>query len=441
MLCRVAPRHLSLVLSASLLLACDGGEKAPAAQPEAAPASAKPAVAPPVVEPGEDEASIPGPRPLDPGTPAKPAAKPAANNFQAPTRAQATEHAQSLAAHLAAGRLAVKAKDYAAGIAELEAAAKINPLHAKTLGELGWAYFNAGQLDEAEDRLERGLQYADNDQTRGAILYNLGRVAEANGDKAHAIELYQRSLAVRPNTTVDARLIGLGGVAPSAGSAVANGTHAKCKFERQGLPARNLCLAYIEKLGADLRNPDSMLRCEYGQTAMLAEGETQPPNGAMAGDATDATLYDLKLDATTKVAVFSYTDADMMDESFVLAIVVDGVLYTAPLAWVSHPGAGYADENAESIEIRTEPRVPGGKPEIRDRVEGARSRHGPRHRDGGDVVVAADRRGLARLRGPALVWPRSGPNARPATARCKTGQASRRRPRPAISRSRARRSS
>jgi hypothetical protein len=54
----------------------------------------------------------------------------------------------------------------------------------------------------------------------------------------------------------------------------------------------------------------------------------------------------------------------MMDENFVLAVVVDGVLYTAPLAWVSHPGVGYADENAAGIEIRTEQRVPGGKPEI-----------------------------------------------------------------------------
>jgi hypothetical protein len=53
-------------------------------------------------------------------------------------------------------------------------------------------------LEQAQD--EKGRQ------SLGACLYNRGRIAEWEGQFRETRDLYRRSLAVRPNTTVSARL-------------------------------------------------------------------------------------------------------------------------------------------------------------------------------------------------------------------------------------------
>jgi len=337
-----------LILTAGFsLAACDRGASDPT--PEQAPADSKPAPA----EAGEAK-----PAPAEAGE-AKPSPEP--NAFKPPTREQAAESKRSLQAHLAAGRKAVKAKDYATGITELEAAVAITPFHGKSLGELGWAYFNAGKLDEAQDRLERALKYADNAGSRGAIFYNLGRVAEAKGDNTLAIELYTRSLAVRPNDTVSARLISLGGTPPAPDAVLATApTHSTCTFERKGAPPANLCWAKLIELGQDIHDPsaDEHFKCEYGHTVIDSAG------GAVAAGG-EATAYDLTLDGgKVQATVYSYLDYEMFEEIFILALVVDGVLYTAPLLSLSHPGVGYADENLNSLSLRAEDLIAGGRPEI-----------------------------------------------------------------------------
>jgi tetratricopeptide (TPR) repeat protein len=286
------PRSLlpvSLVLTAAVsLAACDRG--ASDANSEQAPADAKP-----TADAGEAKPAADAPKP----------AKPKPNTYKPPTREQAAEHKQSLQAHLDAGRKAVKAKDYATGITELEAAVAINPFHGKSLGELGWAYFNAGKLDEAHKRLTLALEYADNDASRGAVLYNLGRVAEAKADTTLAIELYTRSLAVRPNDTVAARLTSLGGTAPApTGQPVLATTHSTCGFERKGPPPANLCWAKLGELGQDVHDPgaEEYFKCEYGRTELDATG------GAVAAGG-EVTAYDLTLDGGKVMAtVFSHFD-------------------------------------------------------------------------------------------------------------------------------------
>lgn len=70
-------------------------------------------------------------------------------------------------------------------------------------GGSGWgdrcvAHLRAGELDAAEAACAHGLAVADRASTRGALLYNLGRVGEARGDRAMARRAYEQSLAVRP---------------------------------------------------------------------------------------------------------------------------------------------------------------------------------------------------------------------------------------------------
>lgn len=337
------------------LLAC-GGSK-PADEGEAKTDEAKTDKAKTDKAPVEAEAKA------DAKQPDPPAPKLAENKFVAPKPDELEAAKAALAEHLDAGRKAVKAKDYATGIAELEKAAAINPTHAKTLGELGWAHFNAGELAKAKTRLEQGLHHADNDKTRGAILYNLGRVAEAQDDAVLAASLYARSVELRPNDVVAARLAGL--ERPET-AAPAGQAHPQCGWQKHGPVPRHLCHAYLQSLPPE---PDSepfdAPACEYERTRLL--GPEDLGGGEVfiaAGESDQVQIWDLKLGGGVEVAAFSYRDMWEMSEPLILNVVIDGVWYSSQLAWVSHPGVGYADENFSELKIRKEQLVPGGRPEV-----------------------------------------------------------------------------
>ncbi|MCA9658367.1 MAG: tetratricopeptide repeat protein [Myxococcales bacterium] len=116
------------------------------------------------------------------------------------------------------GRRLVKEGDYAGGVARYEGLLAIDPHYGPALGELGWAAFKAGDLKKAQAMTLRALKGASEERRRGMLLYNLGRIAEEKGDREAAIDAYQRSVAARPNETVQARLDALIDDAPvSAG--------------------------------------------------------------------------------------------------------------------------------------------------------------------------------------------------------------------------------
>jgi hypothetical protein len=69
---------------------------------------------------------------------------------------------------------------------------------------IGWgnrcySHFKAGVLNFARAACEKGLTVNPDDKTRGALLYNLGLVDEATGDKKSSCEWYRQSLVARPN--------------------------------------------------------------------------------------------------------------------------------------------------------------------------------------------------------------------------------------------------
>ena len=76
----------------------------------------------------------------------------------------------------------------------------------------GWSHFRAGELAAAKLEIDAALAVLERAEdpagkrSLGACLYNRGRIAEQEGDLAGARELYQRSLAARPNDTVQERL-------------------------------------------------------------------------------------------------------------------------------------------------------------------------------------------------------------------------------------------
>jgi hypothetical protein len=199
----VRPLVVPAFASALLCLASCGGPKPANPSPEAAPANTAQTKE---VEATSGGAVVDG----DPKAPAKILAKKSDDELR--------ETREALRDALNEGRRLVKEGDYAGGIARYERLLAIDPHYGPALGELGWAAFKAGDLKKAQATTLRALKGASEDKRRGMLLYNLGRIAEAKEDREAAIDAYQRSVAARPNKTVQARLDALIDDAPvSAG--------------------------------------------------------------------------------------------------------------------------------------------------------------------------------------------------------------------------------
>ncbi len=81
------------------------------------------------------------------------------------------------------------------------------PRSARAWGDDCFARMGIGHWYSAEGSCLQGLQVASEDKTRGALLYNLGRLAEAQGADVQAMTHYRASLTARPgNRTVARRL-------------------------------------------------------------------------------------------------------------------------------------------------------------------------------------------------------------------------------------------
>src|SRR5262245_799352 len=65
-------------------------------------------------------------------------------------------------------------------------------------GDRCFKHFRAGALNYARAACQKGLEAGPEPKVRGAILYNMGLVDEATGDKKAACEWIRQSIAVRP---------------------------------------------------------------------------------------------------------------------------------------------------------------------------------------------------------------------------------------------------
>lgn len=120
------------------------------------------------------------------------------------------------AARLRAGRAHAKGKRWGEAAGDFEKALAAVPMDERALSELGWAAFQAGDHARAEKANADAVRVSSQPALKAASLYNLGRVAEARGDRERAAALYADSLLLRPNKTVVKRLVGLGKPAPAA---------------------------------------------------------------------------------------------------------------------------------------------------------------------------------------------------------------------------------
>jgi tetratricopeptide (TPR) repeat protein len=350
---------LALILLSS---ACDRGSKdPPVAQPVAAASTTATAPAATATA-ASTTTTAPAATPPKIAAPVRRSAKERASaGFD---RAAAKAQASSFREQLAAGRQAVKDKKYAEGIAALEAALKIDPNHAATLAELGWAAYLAGDLDKARRNTELAIAGDASDRTRGAALYNLGRILEDRGDKDGAAAAYQRSLALRPNDVVQQRL---GGLTAAGATTVGH----ECDFEaRPGRPPQDLCAALVRTLATD----------ELFSGHECVEGDTEPGEVAVDAGGTPyggepQTKIDLEVDGI-KVAHFGVRNLMEMggsDDALYLAVLHADRWSLISLGSAYNPGIGYIGESFEIAAVEAKDVVPGGRPEVV--ITLARERH------------------------------------------------------------------
>lgn len=107
------------------------------------------------------------------------------------------------------GRAAFATGDYSAAVASFERAVDLAPEDPRALSELGWAALHARDLAKAERVLVHATELDAEPKIAAASLYNLGRVREAQDRGLEAVALYERSLVLRDNRTVRARLVRL----------------------------------------------------------------------------------------------------------------------------------------------------------------------------------------------------------------------------------------
>ncbi|NUP10916.1 MAG: tetratricopeptide repeat protein [Polyangiaceae bacterium] len=142
--------------------------------------------------------------------PAKTASAPTAASTSS-AKAPSAETRTTLVKHLTEGRKLSKKKDFKAAIVELDKALAVAPKDPRVLAEIGWAAFNAGDLDRAKDANKRALATTSEPKLRAQILYNTGRVAEEQKDTDAAKRAYGDSLVLRDNAEVKKRFEGVGG--------------------------------------------------------------------------------------------------------------------------------------------------------------------------------------------------------------------------------------
>ena len=209
-------RRLALLCLAGLL-ACDRDSERPTPEPSPVPAASDAKAeaqtpAPPSSAPVSAKAEDATEKPHEVGR--IPHARPKPNQEQIDA---AKTRATGFQGHLDAGRKASKAKNFDEAFTQLTKARELRPHDPSVLGELGYASYKAGKLDDAQRWTEDAISRTENPRKLGALFYNLGLIAEARGDGASAKLHYETSLGHRDNATVESKLEALSDLTPPKG--------------------------------------------------------------------------------------------------------------------------------------------------------------------------------------------------------------------------------
>lgn len=277
-----------------------------------------------------DEQASPSARaePSVPGAPKanEPAAAPERTFERAATPAEAQAMSKAFKKLLNSGRSSVKAGKYAEGIADFEAARKIDPNNARVLSELGWAALKSEDLEGAERYTRESIRFALDAKVSGASYYNLGRIHEAREETDAAATAYARSLEVRPGNEI---------VAQRLADLEAKGARAEA--------ARELCV--FRKMEGAVPEPKDA--CARYVMASEHDFERDPKNC----EALEASRVHA-MEGGVRAVVFTFRTDEVMMKTDVLAILREGDWYTSPVGVVDILGNSYNGQESwvESME-------------------------------------------------------------------------------------------
>lgn len=105
-----------------------------------------------------------------------------------------------------AGRKATRDKDYTAAVTAFDQAIAADSRAARAWSGRGYARLLAGQLDAAKDDLERALTLDTAADFQAAVWFNLGLVAEKQGDREAARAAYGKANTLKPSKAARGKL-------------------------------------------------------------------------------------------------------------------------------------------------------------------------------------------------------------------------------------------
>lgn len=120
------------------------------------------------------------------------------------TEAAAEEHQRLARARVEEGRKLTREKKYSEAAHAFRVAIDADRSYAPAHSGLGYAKLLEGELDDAKLAFEAALRHDETPVFQAQVLYNLGQVAEKQGDRDAARDAYTRSLALRDNDVVKA---------------------------------------------------------------------------------------------------------------------------------------------------------------------------------------------------------------------------------------------
>lgn len=164
--------------------------------------------------------------------------------------------------HIQTGRKHAEAREWAPAVMEFEAALRLTPDDAMALNELSFVALQAGDVLKAKQAGSGALNRAVDPRLKAAALYNLGRIAEREGDAPGAKSYYLQSEALRPGQEVYQRRAGLDDPSRNPKPVL------PCN---QPQPLSQICACLRKTQGdwfiGEVRDPER-LECEFDSTVM-----------------------------------------------------------------------------------------------------------------------------------------------------------------------------
>ena len=249
------------------------------------------------------------------------------------------------------GRRLFRAKDYAGAATAFAQATEASPSDADAWSELGWAAFNAGDLERAEDATRKSLARTGTNNVRGATLYNLGRIDEQRNRPDAAVADYEQSLRARPNGVVLERLRALD----------------RAKAQQFALLSTTACAGPFKSIAdfcAQLPATDDGKRplCVPGKGPFVRMEGPRLPHVASTAPYLSVALQST-FDPGTDGA--SITDPGPGTETFYLLVQTTAGYFASPsLMELDNPGAFGISQSGAVRRFTLDDLVPGGAPEI-----------------------------------------------------------------------------